>query len=131
RSPDGVRAAVVRLSLLDLRPQDARLVGLAVGSANEDCAKTWTQVLHLHEAARKRGGEPEAPQMLFLDPASATERYRAFGRIALAAAQDGIRFDVRPAESIDRDMETLQSLLRVGAARGEETHILCDNAGQL
>jgi transcription-repair coupling factor (superfamily II helicase) len=36
---------------------------------------------------------------------------------------------VREAEPIERDMETLSALLRVGAARGEETYILCDNAG--
>ncbi len=131
RMPASDPAAGVRRSLLDLLPRDAVLVELEGGAATEDFAKTWMQVLHLHEAERRRGGEPEAPQMLFLDPASATERYGAFGRIVMGAAHAAIRFDVRPAESIDRDMETLQSLLRVGAARGEETHILCDNAGQL
>src|SRR5690606_35157387 len=34
-------------------------------------------------------------------------------------------------EAVDRDMERLSALLRVGAARGEDTLILCDNAGQL
>jgi transcription-repair coupling factor (superfamily II helicase) len=46
-------------------------------------------------------------------------------------AAASVRFDVRDVEPIERDMDTLTALLRVGAARGEETYILCDNAGQL
>src|SRR5690606_24669595 len=170
RMPADDPAAGVRRSLLDILPRDAFLVEVAGGSVAEEFAKTWSQVLNLHEASRRRGGEPaaprmlftgpvsatersrasgrdargrdnaaggrgggpEAPQMLFLDPVSATERYRAFGRIHVGRDTDAdVRFNVREPESIDRDIETLQSLLRAGAARGEETHILCDNAGQL
>src|SRR5690606_16144598 len=39
--------------------------------------------------------------------------------------------NVREAEAIDRDTDALGALLRIGAARGEDTYILCDNAGQL
>ena len=124
-------AAGLRRSLLDVLPRDAVVLELAGGSGADEFERTWSQVLHLHEAERRRGGEPEAPQMLFLDPAAATERYGAFGRIALVAEHADVRFDVREPESIDRDMETLVAVLRAGAARGEDTHILCDNAGQL
>ncbi|HEU5209756.1 MAG TPA: transcription-repair coupling factor [Longimicrobiales bacterium] len=131
RMPADDPSAGVRRSLLDILPRDAFFVEMAGASAEEEFTKTWTQVLHLHESSRRRGGEPEAPQMLFLDPVTATERYRAFGRIRMDGGAATVRFDVREPEPIDRDIETLQSLLRAGAARGEETHILCDNAGQL
>ncbi|MEX0907388.1 MAG: transcription-repair coupling factor, partial [Gemmatimonadota bacterium] len=107
--------------------------------------RTWEEVLHLHDAERKRGGDPERPAQLFLDPATAVSRMEAFGRVILGAERGDhavrpqssaarvpvIRFDVREAEPIERDMDRLTALLRVGAARGEETYILCDNAGQL
>lgn len=131
RMPAGDPSAGVRRSLLDILPRDAFLVEAAGSSVEDDFSKTWTQVLHLHDASRKRGGDPEAPQLLFLDPGAAVERYSGFGRIRIDGDAPAVRFDVREPESIDRDIETLQSLLRAGAARGEQTHILCDNAGQL
>jgi transcription-repair coupling factor (superfamily II helicase) len=131
-------AADGRRSLLDVVSRAAIIVELQAGAAELEFTKTWEQVLHLHDAERKRGGDPEQPGELFLDPAAACQRLTAFGRILLADAQTdtaadtaSIRFDVRDAEPIDRDMDTLLSLLRVGAARAEETWILRDNAGQL
>jgi transcription-repair coupling factor (superfamily II helicase) len=128
----GMTASGGRRSLLDVVSRDAVLVELTASGAEREFSKTWEQVLHLHDAERKRGGDPEPPAALFLEPATACERMEAFGRIVLGDA-DGhdIRFDIREAESIERDMDTLAMLLRVGAARGEETYILCDNAGQL
>jgi transcription-repair coupling factor (superfamily II helicase) len=121
-----------RRSLLDVLSRDAVIVELQAGAAEKEFARTWEQVLHLHEAERKRGGDPEVPAALFLRPELACERLASFGRLVVGAT-DGhdVRFDVRESETIERDMETLAALLRVGAARGEETYILCDNAGQL
>jgi transcription-repair coupling factor (superfamily II helicase) len=121
-----------RRSLLDVVSRDAVIVELAAGSAERDFEKTWEQVLNLHDAERKRGGDPEPPPSLFLEPDAACRLIESFPRIVLgdATAHD-VRFNVREAESIDRDMDALTALLRVGAARGEETYILCDNAGQL
>jgi transcription-repair coupling factor (superfamily II helicase) len=121
-----------RRSLLDVVSRDSIVVELAGDEAGREFSRTWEQVLHLHEAERKRGGDPEPPETLFLLPAAATERLAGFGRVVLDAA-DGrdVRFDVREPEPIERDMETLSALLRTGAARGEETWILCDNPGQL
>ncbi|CAN5612695.1 transcription-repair coupling factor [soil metagenome] len=136
--------AVARRSLLDVVSRDSIVVELKAGAAEQEFDRTWEQVLHLHDAERKRGGYPEPPDTLFLSPALACDRLDAFGRIVImdaatsraaatspAADSDALRFDVREAEPIERDMDRLNALLRVGAARGEETYILCDNAGQL
>jgi transcription-repair coupling factor (superfamily II helicase) len=121
-----------RRSLLDVFSRDAIIVELAAGMAEREFERTWEQVLHLHDAERKRGGDPEPPAALFLDPAAASERMESFGRILIGTEESpDVRFDVREAEPVERDMDTLVALLRVGAARGEETWILCDNAGQL
>jgi transcription-repair coupling factor (superfamily II helicase) len=125
-----------RRSLLDVLTRDAVIIELAAGAAEREFTKTWEQVQHLHDAERRRGGDPEPPRALFLDPAAACERLDAFGRIVIdpdvaTDAPDPVRFDVREAEPIERDMDTLTALLRTGAARGEETYVLCDNAGQL
>ncbi|HEX6308608.1 MAG TPA: transcription-repair coupling factor [Longimicrobiales bacterium] len=125
-------SAAQRRSLLDVVSRDSVIVELSAGAAEREFVRTWEQVVHLHDAERKRGGYPEPPDALFLKPDAAGERMRAFGRVVIGAddAPD-VRFDVREAEPIERDMETLATLLRIGAARGEETWILCDNAGQL
>ena len=124
--------SAARRSLLDVISRDSVIVELAAGASEKEFTRTWEQVLHLHDAERKRGGYPEPPDALFLKPDAASERLESFGRIVIGEhdAAD-VRFDVREAEPIERDMETLTALLRVGAARGEETYILCDNAGQL
>jgi transcription-repair coupling factor (superfamily II helicase) len=121
-----------RRSLLDVISRDALLLELNEGLAEREFERTWEQVTHLHEAERKRGGEPEPPESLFLQPSAARARMEAFGRLTVTGdTGSDVRFDVRDAEPIDRDMETLSALLRTGAARGERTYVLCDNAGQL
>jgi transcription-repair coupling factor (superfamily II helicase) len=127
-----------RRSLFDVLSRDALIVELEVGAAEREFGHTWNQVLHLHEGERRRGGRPEPPQMLFLRPDLACAELARFGRLALGGAEPtvspeqlAIRFDTRVAEPIERDIERLTALLRVAAARGERTHILCDNAGQL
>jgi transcription-repair coupling factor (superfamily II helicase) len=131
-SGDGGSGAAGRRSLLDVVSRDSIVVELVAGAAGREFGRTWEQVLHLHDAERKRGGDPEPPAALFLEPDAARDRIESFGRIVLGAAEGpDIRFDTRPAEPIERDMDTLAALLRVGAARGEETLILCDNPGQL
>jgi transcription-repair coupling factor (superfamily II helicase) len=124
--------AAGRRSLLDVVSRDSLVVELVAGAAGREFGRTWEQVLHLHDAERKRGGDPEPPEALFLEPEAARSRLEAFGRVVLGAAEGAVvRFDTRPAEPVERDMDTLSALLRVGAARGEETWILCDNPGQL
>ena len=129
---EAAREAVLRRSLLDVLPADALFIELVEGQATTEFAHTWSQVVHLHDAEKRRGGAPEAPQELFLMPAQAEERLAAFGRIQVVAhGEADVRFHAREVEPINRDMDALTALLRVGAARGEATLILCDNAGQL
>ena len=121
-----------RRSLLDVLARDAVLVELAGSDPHEEFRRTWTQVHHLHEAELRRGGTPEAPETLFLPPDEADAAIERFARVRIVRHGDvDVRFDTREVEPVDRDMDTLVALLRTGAARGEETIILCDNTGQL
>ncbi|MGH7503026.1 MAG: transcription-repair coupling factor [Longimicrobiales bacterium] len=121
-----------RRSLLDVVARDAVLVELADGESAAEFTRTWTQVRHLHELERKRGGRPEPPEILFLPPDQAVERFASFGRLIVSIEPPhDLRFDARPAEPIERDMDRLATLLRAGAARAERTWILCDNEGQI
>jgi transcription-repair coupling factor (superfamily II helicase) len=123
-------------SLLDVLSRDAIVFETEAGAAEREFERTWSQVLHLHDAERRRGGRADPPQMLFLEPQRARAGLERFGRMVVRAAAAagepaGVRFDTRIAEPIERDIERLAALLRVGAARGERTYVLCDNAGQL
>jgi transcription-repair coupling factor (superfamily II helicase) len=123
-----------RRSLLDVLSRDAILFETEAGAAEHEFRRTWQHIRHLHDAERRRGGDPEPPGALFLDPDAACARIAGFGRLVVHAGPeraDAIRFDARTAEPIERDLERLTALLRVGAARGERTLILCDNTGQL
>jgi len=124
-------APAVRRSLLDVLPRDAIVVELEPDAAQREFERTWNEVLHLHRAARQAGDDPEPPDALFLPPDDAARRLAGFGRLQVSAGGGDLRFDIRPAEPIDRDMDRLAALLRAGAARGEDTLILCDNTGQL
>ena len=123
--------AATRRSLLDILSTDTILIELSAGASTRDFARTWEQVEHLHEAERRRGGDPEPPDSLFLSPSRAEDALERFGRLHIRADGSAVRFDIRESEEIERDMNRLGTLLRVAAARGEETYILCDNAGQL
>jgi transcription-repair coupling factor (superfamily II helicase) len=121
-----------RRSLLDLIPADTIFLELDASAVQTEFGHTWTQVLHLFEAERRRGTNPEEPKEIFLSAAEAATRLEAFGRLELVPAPEAeVRFQIREAEGIDRDMNRLAALLHTGAARGEETVILCDNSGQL
>jgi transcription-repair coupling factor (superfamily II helicase) len=60
----------VRRSLLDLLADSTILVDMAPVDAGQEFTRTWNQVVHLHDAERKRGGTAEAPVQLFLSRAS-------------------------------------------------------------
>jgi transcription-repair coupling factor (superfamily II helicase) len=132
----------VRRSLLDVLSRDAVLIELEGAQIEQEFEKTWAQVLHLHGVEKKRGGTPEAPQMLFLTPDQARATVGSFARITIRPHVESgetekrgtgeiIRFNARRAEAIERDIDKLNGLLRAGAVRGEDTFILCDNSGQL
>jgi transcription-repair coupling factor (superfamily II helicase) len=121
-----------RRSLLDVVARDALLVELSDGESAAEFTRAWSQVRHLYELEQARGGTPASPETLFLPPAEAAERFTGFGRLLFSVEPPhDVRFDAREAEPIERDMDRLATLLRAGAARGEETWILCDNEGQI
>jgi transcription-repair coupling factor (superfamily II helicase) len=125
-------APSVRRSLLDVLPRDTVIVDLHGALYAEEFQRAWAQVLHLRDAALRRGGHPEEPGELFMPPDEAIRAIGAFGSIVVAThGEVDVRFAAREVEAVDRDMETLGAILRSGAARGEDTFILCDNAGQL
>lgn len=76
-------SATPRRSLLDVLSRDAVLVVLDAEALPRELRVTWDEVVHLHDAEARRGGHPDAPASLFLDPADAVERIGAFGRIEL------------------------------------------------
>jgi transcription-repair coupling factor (superfamily II helicase) len=122
---------LTRRSLLDVLPADAVLFDLA-GGADETFVRSWEQVLHLRAAELRRGGSPEPAEQVFLPPEEAAARFRSFARMRLAPVEQAtLRFSGHEPEAIERDMDRLSGLLRAGAARGEETLLLCDNTGQL
>ena len=132
RSTDSRPASSVRRSLLDVLSSDALFVHFEQGDVEHDFRKTWEQVLHLHDLERKRGGTPEPPEQLFLPPDVACDRLESFARIMIRdEGEVDLSFSVQPAEAIERNMERLSAILREGAARGQDTIILCDNSGQL
>lgn len=119
-------------SLLDLIPADTVLLEIDAAAADAEFQHAWSQVQHLYQTERRRGGDPQRPEQLFLPAAEATARLGEFGRLTLAAAPEAeLRFQIREAEAIERDMSLLTSLLHTSAARGEDTVVLCDNSGQL
>jgi len=121
-----------RRSLLDLVPADTVILELDPAVLPGEFERTWSQVQHLYETERRRGGEPEPPAKLFLPARDADARFRTFARLALTPAPESeLRFRIREPEAIDRDLDRLVGLLHAGAARGEDTIILCDNTGQL
>jgi transcription-repair coupling factor (superfamily II helicase) len=124
-------AGSVRRSLLDVLPRDAVFLHFSAGDLLGDFRRTWEQVIHLHDVERRRGGNPEPPDQLFFPPEHAAERLASFGRVFIGDANAELSFNAREAEPIERDMDRLSALLRAGAARHEETFILCDNVGQL
>lgn len=127
-----VESAVTPRSLLELIPSDAVLWDLTADETGEAFVRTWQQVVHLHAAEIKHGGQPEPPDTLFLRPDAAREGLARFGRVRIAHEPPyDARAGIRTVEAIDRDMDRLAALLRAGAARGERTTILCDNEGQI
>ncbi|MFP4623307.1 MAG: transcription-repair coupling factor [Gemmatimonadota bacterium] len=118
-----------RRSLLDVLPRDAVLIQLH-DDGEAPYERAWDKLLELHAVEVQRGTAPADPEHLMLPPSRVREKLSEFGRLVCSADPE-LRLDARPPEAIDRDTEKLEALLRSGAARGETTLILCDNAGQL
>ncbi|HET7273871.1 MAG TPA: transcription-repair coupling factor [Longimicrobiaceae bacterium] len=128
-------ATADRRSLLHYLPSEAVLAHFESDAESGDWARTWAEVLRLHEAAKQSGDNPEDPERLFLSPDRVSARIASFPRLLLSddalVGTEQVHLGVLPPESIDRNMQKLGSVLAEGAERGERALILCDNEGQL
>ncbi len=124
-----------RRSLLSYLPPDAVLLRLDGANAAADWERTWAEVHRLHQAERKAGGTPEAPELLFSPAAVVAAEVARFPQVVIgeggAASAERITFEMAPPEAIERNMALLGDVLREAGARGERSLILCDNEGQL
>ncbi len=122
----------VRRSLLELLPSDGILVELGRQDWRKELERTWNHARDAREELRLQGYEPEPLEGLYLSPEDAQSRLSAFPRIRVLEGRAGeIDLDVQPPPAFDRDMSRLRAFLVEGAARGQETVILCDNDGQV
>jgi transcription-repair coupling factor (superfamily II helicase) len=139
RGPEG---SFVPRSLLQLLPGQAVLVrverGAPLGHAELEepwevaAERTWRHVLEVRRELVDSGGEAPPPEELFLPPLELAESLARFPQLLLRGETGGeVVLECEPPPPVDRDMPRLQGLLREGAARGQESLILCDNEGQL
>ncbi|HSM06294.1 MAG TPA: transcription-repair coupling factor [Longimicrobiales bacterium] len=120
-------------SLLELLPRDALLMDLGRESWAGILDRAWEHARRVHDELRDSGmRELHPPEELFLPPEEAVAALRAFPRIQCLSDDPAADASLgsEPPPAVERDMETLQALLREGAARGERTLLLCDNEGQ-
>ncbi len=129
RGPNGPQ---VRRSLLELLPSHGILVEVTPQCWDGDLDRTWDHARDIRNELVEQGAEPEPLEEIYLAPDPARAWISAFPRIRLQEDPTGA-MDLRtePPPSIDRDMNRLRGFLAEGAARGQETLILCDNDGQV
>ena len=125
-------ADTVSTSLVELLPGDAIIVRLGTWDLRAEFERTWDRVTTLYHSLIESGASPSAPEALFVPPKELAGLLSSRPRLDLVEETD-VRpaIDARPVPSVNRDMARLESYLREGAARGEETLLLCDNDGQL
>jgi transcription-repair coupling factor (superfamily II helicase) len=116
-----------RVSLLDLLPADTLMVLDQEGAIGQEVERAWQDAAHHLEVARRMGEEPPTREDLYVAPAGWSARLGALGRLALNVAEATDRFDIAPADAVDRDLKRLRRLV----ADGLPTVILCDNEGQV
>ena len=120
-------------ALLEILPPDAVLIDMGRESWARTLDRAWTHANRVHDELKYSGmTELHAPDEIFLPPEDAIRRLRAFSRIEFREddPEANASLGAEPPPPIERDMKLLASILREGAARGEDTVILCDNDGQ-
>ena len=124
---DGSDGNVARVSLLELLPADTLVVLDQEGAIARETERAWNDAAHHLEVARRLGEEPPPRETLYVDPDTWKAQLQRFGQVALHAADATDRFDIAPADAVDRDLKRLRRLV----ADGMPTVILCDNEGQV
>lgn len=124
--------ATVNRSLLELLPRDALLVRMGAQDWPSSLARGWDHAERVWEEFTLHGHEVAEVGEVFLPPDRALDLLRQFPRLDLSPDPSG-DFVLETAEppSINRNMSALRAFLVEGAARGQQTLILCDNDGQV
>ena len=129
---DEVGGPEVRRSLLELLPSQGILVELGTQDWREDLGRTWNHARNIREEFLRQGHEPEALESVFLSPDEAMARLSAFPRLRVPEGRSGdLDLETEAPPPFERDMDRLRAFLAEGAARGQQTLILCDNDGQV
>jgi len=119
-------------SLAELLPGDALITRLGACDVEAEVERTWHRVGELYDSLVESGSAPLEPAALFVPPDELRALLESRPRLdLLPGADEPLRLEAGPAAVIARDMEVLESYLRVGAATGQQTLLLCDNDGQL
>lgn len=122
----------VSRSLLELLPGDAVVAVLGAWDVAADGLRTWERVTTLYADLVDSGASPPPPATLFLEPDVLTRLLARLPRLDLIDEGPASRIlRVASPPAMERDMRRLDEYLRIGAARGLETLLLCDNDGQL
>jgi transcription-repair coupling factor (superfamily II helicase) len=113
-------------------PQDNPPGGEGAETWQRQAERTWRHVLDVRSELVRHGGSAAAPEELFLPPPLFEEVLSRFPQLVLTgSARAQLTLDCDPPPPVDRNVKRLHDLLREGAARGDDTLILCDNEGQL
>ncbi|MEQ1856025.1 MAG: transcription-repair coupling factor [Longimicrobiales bacterium] len=122
----------VTRSLAELLPGDAIVTRLGTCDLEAEVDRTWNRARELYDGLIESGSSPLEPAALFVPPAELRALLSSRPRLDLLSGPEAqLTLDTSPAPVIARDMEVLESYLRVGAATGQHTLLLCDNDGQL
>ncbi|HKK92110.1 MAG TPA: hypothetical protein VJ925_01710, partial [Longimicrobiales bacterium] len=115
-------------SLLELVPTGALLVDIGETPWTTSVSTTWDSAHRTHAELIDSGMRAPTPvEDLFLAPEVLLPRARSFARLELRSDDPtgDASLGSEPPPTIDRDMERLREVLREGAARDEQTLILC------
>ncbi|MBM4182685.1 MAG: transcription-repair coupling factor [Gemmatimonadetes bacterium] len=122
----------VTRSLAELLPGDAVVTRLGAFDLAHETERTWSRARELYHALVESGSAPHEPKDLFVPPDELRALLDARPRLDLLPGPEvPLRIEAAPPPVIARDMEVLESYLRVGTATGQRTLLLCDNDGQL
>ncbi len=129
---DQPSGASVRRSLLELLPFDTLVFHWRSESWDQEFGRAWNHARDIRDELLEHGQSPEPLERLLIPPDEASSALRGFPSIRIQEHRTGtIDLATDPPPPIDRNMDRLRAFLAEGAARGQETLILCDNDGQV
>jgi len=128
----GRDGGTVSRSLVELLPTDAVVVVLPGVDERAEARRGWERISTFYDDLVHSGARPPRPDSLFLRPEELGEALARLPRLELTGSTETEpAFRSVPPPAIERDTSRLDDYLRIGAARGFETLVLCDNDGQL